>query len=113
MCYVCACRYMRYHAENPPKEIEKVTFAARCSPLPVVSPCASLICVAARLCVFAVQPLKSPNMAEVVSQWDAEFVDVSEHTAAATRTPASSQVTSARTHCLLCLHVHACSVLVG
>jgi len=36
--------YMRYHAENPPKEIEK--------------------------------PLKSPNMAEVVSQWDAEFVDV-------------------------------------
>jgi len=36
--------YMRYHAENPPKEIEK--------------------------------PLKSPNMAEVVSQWDADFVDV-------------------------------------
>jgi len=36
--------YMRYHAENPPKDIEK--------------------------------PLKSPNMAEVVSQWDAEFVDV-------------------------------------
>jgi S-phase kinase-associated protein 1 len=36
--------YMRYHAENPPKDIEK--------------------------------PLKSPNMAEVVSQWDADFVDV-------------------------------------
>jgi len=37
-------QYMRYHAENPPKEIEK--------------------------------PLKSANMAEVVSQWDADFVDV-------------------------------------
>jgi len=36
--------YMKYHAENPAKEIEK--------------------------------PLKSANMAEVVSQWDAEFVDV-------------------------------------
>lgn len=36
--------YMRYHADNPAKEIEK--------------------------------PLKSPNMSEVVSQWDADFVDV-------------------------------------
>jgi S-phase kinase-associated protein 1 len=36
--------YMRYHAENPSKEIEK--------------------------------PLKSSNMSEVVSQWDADFVDV-------------------------------------
>jgi len=36
--------YMRYHAENPAKEIEK--------------------------------PLKSANMAEVVSPWDSEFVDV-------------------------------------
>jgi S-phase kinase-associated protein 1 len=36
--------YMRYHADNPAKEIEK--------------------------------PLKSANMAEVVSQWDADFVDV-------------------------------------
>lgn len=36
--------YMRYHADNPSKEIEK--------------------------------PLKSANMAEVVSQWDADFVDV-------------------------------------
>jgi len=36
--------YMRYHADNPPKDIEK--------------------------------PLKSPNMSEVVSQWDADFVDV-------------------------------------
>lgn len=35
---------MRYHADNPAKEIEK--------------------------------PLKSPNMSEVVSQWDADFVDV-------------------------------------
>lgn len=37
-------QYMTYHAENPPKDIEK--------------------------------PLKSDNMAEVVSQWDADFVDV-------------------------------------
>jgi len=36
--------YMKYHSENPPKEIEK--------------------------------PLKSANMAEVVPQWDADFVDV-------------------------------------
>jgi S-phase kinase-associated protein 1 len=36
--------YMRYHNEQPAKEIEK--------------------------------PLKSSNMTEVVSQWDAEFVDV-------------------------------------
>jgi len=36
--------YMRYHSDNPAKEIEK--------------------------------PLKSANMAEVVSQWDADFVDV-------------------------------------
>jgi len=36
--------YMKYHADNPAKEIEK--------------------------------PLKSANMAEVVSQWDADFVDV-------------------------------------
>ena len=36
--------YMRYHADNPPKDIEK--------------------------------PLRSPNMAEVVSQWDADFIDV-------------------------------------
>jgi S-phase kinase-associated protein 1 len=36
--------FMKYHADNPSKEIEK--------------------------------PLKSPNMAEVVSQWDADFVDV-------------------------------------
>jgi len=36
--------YMKYHSENPPKEIEK--------------------------------PLKSANMAEVVTQWDADFVDV-------------------------------------
>jgi len=36
--------YLKYHAENPPKEIEK--------------------------------PLKSANMSEVVSQWDADFVDV-------------------------------------
>eukprot|EP01006_Ploeotia_vitrea_P060403 TRINITY_DN75839_c0_g1_i1.p1 TRINITY_DN75839_c0_g1~~TRINITY_DN75839_c0_g1_i1.p1 ORF type:complete len:179 (+),score=92.84 TRINITY_DN75839_c0_g1_i1:257-793(+) len=36
--------YMRYHCDNPPKNIEK--------------------------------PLKSANMAEVVSQWDADFVDV-------------------------------------
>lgn len=37
-------QYMKYHAENPSKEIEK--------------------------------PLKSANMSEVVSQWDADFVDV-------------------------------------
>lgn len=37
-------QYMKYHADNPAKSIEK--------------------------------PLKSPNMAEVVSQWDADFVDV-------------------------------------
>jgi S-phase kinase-associated protein 1 len=37
-------QYMRYHADQPPKEIEK--------------------------------PLKSANMAEVVCQWDADFVDV-------------------------------------
>lgn len=36
--------YLTYHAENPPKDIEK--------------------------------PLKSANMTEVVSQWDADFVDV-------------------------------------
>jgi len=36
--------YMKYHCENPAKEIEK--------------------------------PLKSANMAEVVPQWDADFVDV-------------------------------------
>jgi len=36
--------YLKYHAENPVKEIEK--------------------------------PLKSANMSEVVSQWDADFVDV-------------------------------------
>jgi len=36
--------YMRYHVDNPAREIEK--------------------------------PLKSANMAEVVSQWDADFVDV-------------------------------------
>lgn len=36
--------YMKYHADNPAKEIEK--------------------------------PLKSANMSEVVSQWDADFVDV-------------------------------------
>lgn len=38
--------YMTYHAENPPKEIEK--------------------------------PLKSATMSEVVSQWDADFVDVNQ-----------------------------------
>lgn len=37
-------QYMRYHADNPAKEIEK--------------------------------PLKSQNMAEAVSKWDADFVDV-------------------------------------
>lgn len=37
-------QYMKYHADVPPKEIEK--------------------------------PLKSANMIEVVSQWDADFVDV-------------------------------------
>jgi S-phase kinase-associated protein 1 len=36
--------YMKYHVDNPAREIEK--------------------------------PLKSANMAEVVSQWDADFVDV-------------------------------------
>jgi S-phase kinase-associated protein 1 len=36
--------FMKYHADNPAREIEK--------------------------------PLKSANMAEVVSQWDADFVDV-------------------------------------
>jgi S-phase kinase-associated protein 1 len=36
--------YMKYHSDNPAKEIEK--------------------------------PLKSQNMGEVVSQWDADFVDV-------------------------------------
>jgi len=36
--------YMRYHVDNPAREIEK--------------------------------PLKSANMSEVVSQWDADFVDV-------------------------------------
>lgn len=39
---------MKYHADNPPKEIEK--------------------------------PLKSANMADVVSQWDAEFVDLDQET---------------------------------
>jgi len=37
-------QYLKYHSENPAKEIEK--------------------------------PLKSANMAEVVSQWDSEFVEV-------------------------------------
>lgn len=37
-------QYMKYHTDNPSKEIEK--------------------------------PLKSANMSEVVSQWDADFVDV-------------------------------------
>lgn len=37
-------QYMKYHYENPPKEIDK--------------------------------PLKSASMNEVVSQWDADFVDV-------------------------------------
>jgi S-phase kinase-associated protein 1 len=37
-------QYMKYHCDNPPKEIEK--------------------------------PLKSSNMSEVVSQWDADYVEV-------------------------------------
>lgn len=37
-------QYLRYHQDNPPREIEK--------------------------------PLKSPNMSEVVEQWDADFVDL-------------------------------------
>jgi len=36
--------YMKYHIDNPPKDIE--------------------------------MPLKSPNMSEVVEQWDADFVDM-------------------------------------
>ncbi len=40
--------YLTYHADNPPKEIEK--------------------------------PLKSVNMNEVVSQWDADFVSVPQET---------------------------------